>query len=417
MSIVDATEDEIMDWKLSTTVRTQEKHKFGEVFTPEFLIEELLTHIPPSVWRNPDSKWLDPAAGDGHFGAMVYLKLLTTLVDAIPNIQQRKRHILEKMLYMVELNPEHVRTLRHRFGKHNVIAGDFLQQQPQPAQFTVILGNPPYQASRSSTLYPGSQGKRTLWDKFVQHSLPMLETRGYLAFITPAGWRRPESPLYQLMTRQNTLRYLHVFGEKAGRDVFGVQTRFDLYVIQEGQRTTGAATTIVDEQGQRHTHFDVSAWPFLPNYAYSLIRPILISKNEKGIPVIFHSSEHDARKLRRRKTAKYRYPIVHTQTRRGLGLLYADHSSTRRSVPKVILNFNRNLYPYNDFRGEYGLSQLSFGLPIHSEREGDDVMRALESPAFQEIVRATKWSSFQTDYRMFRYFSQNRLLKKYNERV
>lgn len=414
MSIVDASEDEIMDWNIKDDVRLREKHQFGEVFTPDFLITELLTHIPPSVWRNPDTKWLDPAAGDGRFGAMVYLKLFKTLSNVIPNIQQRKRHILENMLFMVELNPEHVKTLQYRFGKKNVISGDFIQpqQQQQQPQYTVILGNPPYQASRSATLYAGSQGKRTLWDKFIKHSLSLLEPNGYLAFLTPAGWRRPESPLYDLMTRQHTLRYLHVFGEKDGRDVFSVQTRFDLYVIQNKKMksTETTTTTIVDEQGQTHYHFDVSTWPFLPNYAYDLIRSILISKTEKGIPVIFHSNEHDARKLLRNKTSKYRYPIVHTQTRRGLGILYADHSSTTRSLPKVILNFNRNLYPYNDFRGDYGLTQLSFGLPIQSQHEGDRLIQALECPAFQEIVRATKWSSFQTDYRMFKYFHKKRLL-------
>ena len=50
------------------------------------------------------------------------------------------------------------------------------------------------------------------------------------------------------------------------------------------------------------------------------------------------------------------------------------------------------------------MSQLTFGIPIKSKAEGEKVVRAIESPAFVEIIQATKWGAFQTDYRMFKYF-------------
>jgi hypothetical protein len=76
-------------------------------------------------------------------------------------------------------------------------------------------------------------------------------------------------------------------------------------------------------------------------------------------------------------------------------------------IPKVILNFNEKLYPYNDYKGEYGLSQISFGIRIGSKEEGDRIIKGLNSPVFKEIVAATKWASFQTDWRMFRYFRKD----------
>ena len=39
------------------------KDKFGEVFTPKALIDEMmnkLKEIDPSVFKNPNLKWLDP---------------------------------------------------------------------------------------------------------------------------------------------------------------------------------------------------------------------------------------------------------------------------------------------------------------------------------------------------------------------
>ena len=48
-------------------VRMREKGKFGEVFTPPSLINEMLNKLPKSVWSNKDLKWLDPANGVGNF--------------------------------------------------------------------------------------------------------------------------------------------------------------------------------------------------------------------------------------------------------------------------------------------------------------------------------------------------------------
>ena len=78
---------------------------------------------------------------------------------------------------------------------------------------------------------------------------------------------------------------------------------------------------------------------------------------------------------------------------------------TSWSAPKVLLNFNERQYPHNDYKGTYGMSQLTFGIPIKSKDHGEKIIKAIESEKFQEIFEATKWSSFQTDYRMFSYFS------------
>ena len=385
---------------------------WGHILTPLYLIEELLEQIPDSMWTNPATRWLDPAAGTGNFGAVIYLKLLRTLAPVLPDIETRKKHILQNMLFMVELNPVHVASLRHRFGDEHVWLGDFLQLPAPQEPFDVILGNPPFQSPKALSVYRGAQGKRTAWNAFVKKCLHPDWNRGFLGFITPSTWRRPEAPLYPLMTRENELRYLHIYGEKSGRDIFKVQTRFDLYVVSMGlSRSSTKMTKIIDEKGRLHTNIYPTDWPFLPNFAFDEIQSIMTSNKDDGFHVIFHSNEHDARRLNAISSEKYCVPVIHTQNRRGLGILYSDRSSIAKKTPKVILNFNRNLYPYNDYLGEYGLSQLSFGLPLvgttDEERKtyGETLIAFLLSPMFQQVVQATKWTSFQTDYRMFRYLS------------
>jgi hypothetical protein len=44
----------------------------------------------------------------GNFPIAIYLRLIETLKDEIPNKEERKKHILENMLYMSELNKKNV---------------------------------------------------------------------------------------------------------------------------------------------------------------------------------------------------------------------------------------------------------------------------------------------------------------------
>lgn len=396
--------DDIQEYiKQNLTLRKEEKDKYGEVLTPPNLINEILNEFPSHIWKNKDLKWLDPAAGTGNYLAIVYSRYMKSLTSAFPDKKQRSDHIIQNMLYMVELNPSNVRALREFFGKKsNIIQGDFLLKSPIN-ECDIVIGNPPFQVEKKNT-YEGSSGHLTLWDKFVKKSLEIIKPNGYLAFITPANWRRPESDLYELMTKQNHLLFLHIYGKGAAKELFGIQSRFDNYLIQK-TAPTNVRTKIIDELGS-DIQEDVGQWPFLPNYEYGAIRSMLSQSN--GIPVIFDSSFYDARKLKSKETSKYKYPVIHTITKTGLGIKYADQvNKDQIGVKKVILNFNEKQYPYNDFQGKYGMSQLSFGIPISSKKEGDQWTKFINSDRFSRILKATKWNAFQTDYRMFRHFDRN----------
>jgi hypothetical protein len=102
-------------------------------------------------------------------------------------------------------------------------------------------------------------------------------------------------------------------------------------------------------------------------------------------------------------------------TQNGLGYVYSNvNDKGHFGIPKVILSFNERQYPFNDPTGKYGMTQIVYGIPINNKKEGDEIVEAINSDTFKEIIKATKWNTFYTEWRMFKYFKRD-FYKKFIE--
>jgi hypothetical protein len=191
-------------------VKEKEKHLFGEVFTNIELIIEMLDKLPKNVWSNPKLKWLDPANGIGNFPIIIYYKLMEGLknVKGLTNTKKRSKHIIEQMLFMVELNPKNVIICKKIFyildskSRPNIYNKNFLEWSIKiNNKFNIIIGNPPYNEGGTGRT---TGSRQPLWPKFIDSSMSLLEANGYLLFITPKGWRKP----YNLEKSKNIGRIL-----------------------------------------------------------------------------------------------------------------------------------------------------------------------------------------------------------------
>jgi hypothetical protein len=87
--------------------------------------------------------------------------------------------------------------------------------------------------------------------------------------------------------------------------------------------------------------------------------------------------------------------------------LYSNVKKGHFGIPKVIISIGENPYPYNDYKGEFGICNNAFGIEISNKEDGDNLCQVLKSQYFVEIFSCTKWTNYNIDQNMFAYFKDN----------
>lgn len=404
-------------------IRGVYKEKYGEINTPEFLIQQMLDKLPKSIWRDPSKKWLDPASGIGSFQLLVYERLIKGLEYWQPNMQKRHYHIIKNMLYMCEINGVNERKAKLIFGKDaNIQKCDFLENKfPNfiVEKFDVILGNPPFSSNKPNKKSSGN----TIWSDFVEKSLNLLEKNGYLLYVHPSGWRKPVKKnelniLFHRMTRECQMEYLEIHSKEDGMKTFGVQTRYDWYVVKN---TPCFEKTVVKDEIGKVQSIDLRRWIFLPNCYYNEVREILSDKN--NTEVIYSRNQYGTDKswTQEHESDEYKYPLVHSTPMDETRFYWTNtkHPSIKTpiqmfGVPKVIFGESGINHVILDSDGEYGMTQGAIALKINNEKHGMDLKYALESKEFESILKALNFGNFRIDWRIFLHF-KNDFYKNYLE--
>ena len=247
--------------------KQKEKQENGEVFTPMCLVFEMLDNLDKhyikehgrSIFTEPSFKWFDPASGMGNFPVAVYLKLLEGLTTQIPNNEDRKKHIIENMLYMSELNKKNVFISHQIFNinnqyKLNLYEGDTLELDIVSVwglelnSFDVILGNPPYNKGgiRSHTGKQLGDKNETIWTKFIEKSSRWLKPDGFLAFINPLSWLKKSHSLHNEMLEKHIV-WLKLWDDSQSKGMINADIPISLYVLQNTLNTQNKKTEIISE--------------------------------------------------------------------------------------------------------------------------------------------------------------------------
>ena len=383
------------------------KKERGEVFTPMTLVNEMLdtlNKLPEKVWKNPNLKWLDPAAGRGNFPVAVYMRLMEGLKDVITDEENRTKHILENMLYMVELDKTNVFMMKKIFcGKKyklNIFEGSFIdfkhfKKVNIKLKFDIILGNPPFQYKEEN------KQAQPIWHLFVKRSYEeLLKDKGYLLFVHPSGWREGAGIIYNDILKyikENNLIYLSMNNFKEGQRVFGVGTNFDYYLVQN-IKTNNNITIISDidninNDKNKEYDLDLNNWNFIPSGNFNQFK-LLLSKNKTNLIDLLRdsSSYHTQKKwVINKKTI---YPCIYSITQKdGCKFKYSKEKKGHFGIPKVIWSNGAGTYPIIDENGKYGLTEFAYAIVDDKQ----NLQKIKEAMINKKFINLMKYLAFKED--------------------
>lgn len=342
---------------------------------------------------------------------------METLKNIIIDEKARKKHILENMLYMIELNKKNFMVCRQIFDinneyKLNIYQGDSLKADYKTIfnieQFDIIIGNPPYNASGTKA------SGNTLWQSFVDISINLINSNGYLCFVHPNGWRKPNTVkgkfygLFKKMTSDNTMLYLEIHDTKDGLKQLQCGTRYDWYVLQK--KINNDHKTIILDQNKVLHEINLLKYNWLANSELELIDSLLAINNEEKCQIIQSMSAYEPRKkwMSKIKDDIFKYPVIHTTTQNGPRFMWSSRNDNGHyGIKKIIFGDSGINNPIIDLKGEYAMTQHAMAIIIDNNDEGQKISKVLCSDIFNKILKACLWSSFAIEWCMFKDFKKN----------
>lgn len=356
----------------NTEIEREDRSNYGIIYTPFNLVEEQLAQIPNHYFENPSLRWLDIGAGIGNYSIILFKRLYIGLMDIILDNDERSTHIIEKMIYMVEVFPDHVKHLKNVFGEGgNIIDKCFLSLTVEEyGVFDFIIGNPPYNINGSiktptnSKLKKQDDGK-TVYVDFVYKSLELLKPGGFLNYIIPSIWLKPDKAgLYETLTNLK-IHSITPFTTNDTQKYFKYQAQTptcyflieNIEDLNDGKKVIKIWDKFLKEYIDYRLLLD---WP-IPCHGISIINKLIPLVEKYG-----NLSPYKSSTLRKnvKIDCKYSklYPHKNISTCRLDGLTpeimynWSDHECQYSGKTKLVLAHKMYGFPYMDISGECGIS-------------------------------------------------------------
>jgi|SaaInlStandDraft_1057018.scaffolds.fasta_scaffold42656_2 tRNA1(Val) A37 N6-methylase TrmN6 len=344
-------------------VSAHNKHTHGEVNTDFILINKILDLLPQELYADKTKKWLDPCCGKGYFTIILYKRLFKSLSKQIQNPLKRHKHIIENMIYMIEINQQHINEIYMLFGENcNILNGDFLNSTNQ--KYDIIIGNPPFNVNgivkvpTQRELSKKSDGKM-IWASFVLHAIGFLKDNGYLAFITPSIWMKKDHFMYSKML-QYTIEKLHTMTNTQTNQAFHGQAQTPTcYFSLKKTPNVKSQVTLYDSQVKKYINFPLAH--SIPLFGESLFKKLAyFTQNQQHLIVKKTNMPLKGVQFSLVKSKNFPYRNIKTcrlnKTEPYLDINYSNKECRYANVPKLILAHKMYGFPFHDKKGEYGIS-------------------------------------------------------------
>lgn len=335
---------------------------YGEVATPLSFVNLMLSTIPEEKYKNPNYKWLDPGCGSGNFSIILYYKLLDKLQDIIPDIEERKNHIIKNMIYMVEIQLENFNILKQIFGKDaNIYCNNFLEFSYK--EFDVIIGNPPFNFMGQIKVPTSKQNKKNdgkiIWPDFIIKSISLLkQNTGLLCVFIPSIWLKPDKKGMYNYLLQYKIEWLNCFSNTTTNKIFKGKAQTPSCFFLLTKRETDNYITIFDNNLDKYIFYQLKPNNPIPIFGQEVCKKIqqfnfqcltVIKTNMPPKDCIFSDSEKEGY-----------FPNISTCKLNGIKpeliINYTNKKLKYAGIPKLVLAHKMYGFPYLDINGKYGIS-------------------------------------------------------------
>lgn len=156
----------------------------------------ILDLLPEFIFKLPHKKWIIPRFNNIELYISLQKKLLNYLKNSFYNDNDINKHIIENMIYMMDINDHNVKTLTDNFGKKSNIFKQiyFLFDEIKNPDIIVLETN-------------------DIWDKYIKHAIHSLNDYGHLLAIIPSTWLNKNHSMFDFLM-QFHISYLHIDSNK-----------------------------------------------------------------------------------------------------------------------------------------------------------------------------------------------------------
>lgn len=440
-------------------VSLADKLKYGEIHTPFILIKQIFALFDPMVFTQKNKKWLDLGAGRGYFSMYLFTQLNEGLKQIIIDEQERKEHIIQNMIYMVEIKMDHILFLKEFFGENaNIFQGDFLSEpfftnEEKKMSFDYIIGNPPYNANgikkvpTNTILNKKQEDGQTIWMPFLKKAISLLKSEeGQLGVIVPSIWLKPDKAcMFHYLTAYK-IEKIHCLTNTETNKLFKGEAQTPTCYFLLTKKETDHFIDIYDTNENKYIHFYCKPNFPIPLFGQHLIQKIQSFVEKAGSLFVYKTNLPNGKSTFREEadTITHPYPNIKTCILHERGIQphmvinYSNISQAYAGQKKIILAHKMYGFPFLDASGIYGISNrdnyvilrenvdelkkikefLSTKLILFIYESTRYRMKYLEKYAFQFIPDITKLSDFPiiiNDETIATYFGINEKEKKYME--
>ena len=365
-SLKDKSIDEIFNYFDNLNNDLSHRSSNDDICTPMQCVKKMIDYVPDELWKRKNIRVLDPCCGNGNFGSYCMFK---TDLDNI---------------WFVDINENRLANCKKMLNPKNLFFKDFFKFNIDDRGFDLIMANPPYSG--------GGNKNQSLSNDFIERAIDLLNSNGYLCFVTPNNWMTYNNNNTTLKKLLNSGSFI-VIDNDVKKYFAGVGSSFTVFVWQKNVFDNKTKVfnnyLIKDVQTDLVIPKDLC---FIPLYLSQEIIDIIqkaMSSTETGFK--YRCDLHNFTKkelLSDIQDSEFKYETIHTARK----TRYAKIKQDIFDKWIIVVPLSTYFIPY--IKTHVNTTQSVGYYSFETKKEAETFMKKLTAPYVKVIIHLTRYGNF-----------------------